>query len=186
MGHQRPLTAVCANGAEFSIEATIARVAIEGQPYYAAIVCDISAQQQAEAERIAIEARAAAAQAVSTASETVQERLLEILESFPGGMLLMTAPDADIEFVNRTMREMLGNAVASHALPVYGRDFRFMRSDGEPLSLHERPGRRVLRRERVQNVHLILQENDGRCLPVVVAARLRNIYQGKVTVIMFV
>src|SRR3954447_7746697 len=43
MGHLRPLTAVRADGAEFPIEATISQITIEGQPYAAAIVRDISA-----------------------------------------------------------------------------------------------------------------------------------------------
>lgn len=49
MGHLRPLAALRADGGEFPIEATIARVAIGGQPYFAAIVRDISARQAAEA-----------------------------------------------------------------------------------------------------------------------------------------
>jgi PAS domain S-box-containing protein len=49
MGHLRPLAALRANGDEFPIEATIARVAIDGRPHYAAIVRDISARQRAEA-----------------------------------------------------------------------------------------------------------------------------------------
>jgi len=48
MGHLRPLAAVRGNGEEFPIEATIARVAIDGRSYYAAIVRDITARQQAE------------------------------------------------------------------------------------------------------------------------------------------
>ena len=49
MGHLRPLRAVRATGEEFPIEATIARVAIDGVPYYAAIVRDITVRQQADA-----------------------------------------------------------------------------------------------------------------------------------------
>ena len=48
MGHLRPLAALRADGEEIPIEATIARVAIEGRPYYAAIVRDITARLQAE------------------------------------------------------------------------------------------------------------------------------------------
>ena len=39
-----------ADGEEFPIEATIARVAIDGRPYYASIVRDITARKRAEAE----------------------------------------------------------------------------------------------------------------------------------------
>ena len=48
MGQLRPLAAMRANGEEFPIEASIARVAIEGRPYYAAVVRDITARQRAE------------------------------------------------------------------------------------------------------------------------------------------
>ena len=46
MGHLRPLAAIRGDGEEFPIEATIARVAIDGRPYYAAIVRDITARQR--------------------------------------------------------------------------------------------------------------------------------------------
>ena len=49
MGHLRPLAALRADGEEFPIEATIARVAIDGHPYYAAIVRDITARRRDEA-----------------------------------------------------------------------------------------------------------------------------------------
>src|SRR4051794_12582936 len=48
MGHLRPLTAVRADGTEFPIEATISQITIDGQPYAAAIVRDISARHASD------------------------------------------------------------------------------------------------------------------------------------------
>jgi PAS domain S-box-containing protein len=49
MGHLRPLAAVRADGEEFPIEASIARVVVDGRLYYVAIVRDITARKRGEA-----------------------------------------------------------------------------------------------------------------------------------------
>jgi PAS domain S-box-containing protein len=48
MGHQRPLAALRADGTEFPIEATISQVTVRGEPFFTAIVRDISERLRAE------------------------------------------------------------------------------------------------------------------------------------------
>jgi PAS domain S-box-containing protein len=171
MGHLRPLTAIRADGEEFPIEATIARVTIDGRPYYAAIVRDITVRQQAEAEHDRSLAREAAMRAESEVAAATRDQLQEILDDLPGGVLLMAAPGARIEFSNLAMNALIaGTDGVSRTLPVYGRDFRFLRADGTPLQHEERPGVRALRGERVHNLQLILQSQDGAGVPVAIHA----------------
>ena len=292
MGHLRPLAALRADGQEFPIEATIARVAIEGQPYYAAIVRDISARhraeaslkrqvdllnlaydaifawewdgpitfwnagaerlygywgteaigrrshdllntrhpmgltdvlsvlerdhvwegelaqirrdgsevlvesrhvlvdgeggrfvleanrdltarKRAEAERTASLERETRARAEAAAAATARDALQEVLDGLPGGVLLMTAPDARVELCNAAMCELIsGEREVGRPLPVYGRDFRFLRADGTPLPADERPALRALQEKRVQNLQLLLRRADGTRLPVAVDAAL--------------
>ena len=171
MGHLHPLTAIRADGEEFPIEATITRVAIDGRPYYATIVRDITARQQAEAEHDRSLAREAAMRAEAEVAAATRDQLQEILDDLPGGVLLMAPPDARIEFANLAMNALIaGTDGVSRTLPVYGRDFRFLRADGTPLPHEERPGVRALRGERVHNLQLILRPQQGAGVPVAVHA----------------
>ena len=171
MGHLRPLTAIRAGGEEFPIEATIARIAIDGQPYYAAIVRDITVRRQAEAEHARSLAREAVTRAEAEAAAATRDHLQEILDDLPGGVLVVTRSDAGIVFANAAMDELIaGTDGPTPAPPVYERDFRFLRADGTSLPAHERPGMRALRGERVQNLQLVLQRSGGTTIPVAVHA----------------
>lgn len=176
MGHVRPLAALRADGEEFPIEATIARVAIQDHAYTAAIIRDITARVQADAERNASLEREAAARAEAASAGVARDALQEILDVLPGGVLLMSPPEAGIEFANLAMSELVfGTRQAIKPTPVYGRDFRFLRFDGTSLPATEGPGMRALRGERVQNLQLVLQQADGNAVPVAVhATRLRR------------
>ncbi len=173
MGYLRPLIAVRADGEEFPIEATIARVAIDGTPYYAAVVRDITARQQAEAEHARSLAREAEVRVEADIAAAARDHLRDILDDLPGGVLLMTAPDARIELASAAMRELIwGVESATSHLPVYGEDFLFARTDGAPLSVEERPGMRALHGERVRNLQLLLERPDGTTVPIAVHATL--------------
>ena len=57
-------------------------------------------------------------------------------------------------------------------LPIYGQDFQFVRVDGAPLLVAERPGVRALRGERVRNLQLMLTRPDETAVPISVDATL--------------
>jgi signal transduction histidine kinase len=188
MGHLRPLSAVRASGVEFPIEATISRVAIDGQPFYAAIVRDITARNQAEAEWVASLEREAAAQAEAEAAVAARDMLQEILDDLPGGVLLALAPDAHIAFANAAMVELVTTRrEPSGTTLIYGQDFRYLRADGTPLPNSERPAVQALRGESVRNVQLLLQRRDGTVVPVAVhAAPLHDGTRSETYVLVFV
>jgi PAS domain S-box-containing protein len=132
---------------------------------------DITARKQAEADRTRSLEREVASRADTAAALAARDALQEILDDLPGGILLMAAPDARIEFANAAMAVLVsGGPGASRLTPIYERDFRLLRVDGTPLPQEERPGMRALRGERVQNVQLVLQRSDGTELPVVMHA----------------
>ena len=171
MGHLRPLMGVRADGEEFPIEATIAQVEIGGEPYYAAIVRDITWRQTAETEHALILKREAAALAGAEAAAARGDHLQVILDDLPGGVLLFADPDARIEFANAAMLDLVfGPGSSRQRLPDYGRDFHFLRSDGTPLGFEERPAVRGLRGERVQNLQLVMEREAAESLPIAVQA----------------
>lgn len=174
--HLRPLAAVRADGEEFPIEATIAHVEIGARRYYAAIVRDITGRQAAEAERALMLQREAAARAEAAVAAAARDQLQVILDDLPGGVLLLTDPDARVEFANAAMRELVfGADHATQGFPTYGRDYHFLRVDGTPLPAGERPAIQGLRGERVHNQQLVMARSGGPPLPVAVhAASLRE------------
>jgi PAS domain S-box-containing protein len=167
MGHLRPLAALRSDGSEFPIEATISRVAIGEKPYYAAIVRDISAREAAEAAREAAVASEAAARAEAVTAAAQRDELHTILEGMPTGVEILAAPDGRIELANSAVLSLVfGEPPVAGVLPVYGRDFAYLRADGTPLPASERPGLRALRGDRVRNQQLTLERADGSRLPI--------------------
>jgi protein-histidine pros-kinase len=157
MGHLRPLAALRADGEEFPIEATISQVAVGGRPYLAAIVRDITARVEAQATAAA------------------RDRLQEILDDLPSGVLLVAAEGSGIEFANAAMTELVTGSPPPAPSLVHGRDFSFLRADGTPLPPEEDPGQRALRGERVANLQVLLARTGGAAIPVAAhAAPLRE------------
>ena len=148
MGHLRPLAALRADGEEFPIEATISQVAVGGRPYLAAIVRDITARVEAQATAAA------------------RDRLQEILDDLPSGVLLVAAPGGRIEFANAAMEGLLAGSRAPADFLVLGRHVAFRRADGAPLPDDEDPGARALRGERVHNLQLLLEQAGRDPIPV--------------------
>jgi PAS domain S-box-containing protein len=176
MGHLRPLAARRADGHEFPIEATISQVSIDGKTFGAAIVRDISARQQAEAERAEILAQEATAHAKAATAAAERDRVRAILNGLPSGVLIHTPPNGAIEFANAACSALIfGEHGSTDRHPVYDRDFRYLRADGLPLPQTEQPSNSALRGERVLSQQLLLQREDGHTLPISAhAAPLRD------------
>jgi PAS domain S-box-containing protein len=174
MGHLRPLVACHRSGAEFPIEATISQVTIDGHAFGAAIVRDISARVAAEAaleqaadEKLAGEARETVARAEAAAMAAERDRLRQLLDGLPSGVLILEAPDGEIQFANSTLRTWLYGHYAQVDAPlIYGRDLVFLRADGLPLPSQDRPGIRALRGEIVRGHQLVLERPGGHRFPI--------------------
>jgi K+-sensing histidine kinase KdpD len=65
---------------------------------------------------------------------------------------------------------IFGPTGARDVLPVYGRDFRFLRVDGTPLTHGRRVGVRALYGDVVGQEHLLLERLDGHVMPVLAHA----------------
>jgi PAS domain S-box-containing protein len=137
---------------------------------------DVTERKRIEAEQAAISARETAARAEADAAAAQRDRLRDILEGMPGGVEILAAPDAKLEFASGGLIELIfGAGLQFGTMPAYGRDFALFRADGTPLAPGERPALRALAGERVHNQQLELQRADGSRLPVVAhAAPLRD------------
>ncbi|HET8523149.1 MAG TPA: ATP-binding protein [Thermomicrobiales bacterium] len=109
-------------------------------------------------------------------AEEQRDQFGVILDHLPAGIWIHLAPDGEVELVNASARKLLlGPDAPAGTMPLYGRDFRFLRSDGTPLPDPERPGMRALRGESAGNRQLILDRWDGHHIPLLVqAAPLRD------------
>src|SRR5690242_18970198 len=88
---------------------------------------DVTPRKQAESERVASSEREAAAQAAAMTAAAARDELQAMLDTLPGGVLLMSAPDAGIAFANAAMRALIfGPSPSDRAAPVYGQDFAFL------------------------------------------------------------
>ena len=159
------------DGSEVLVESRHVLVDGEGGRYVLEANRDITDRKRAEAEYALSLAREHAVRAEADVAAAARDRLRDILDDLPGGVALMTAPDARIELVNSAMREMVwGTEPVQSMLPSYGEDFRFAQLDGTPLAANERPGVRALRGERVRGQQLLLKRTDGVTVPVAVYA----------------
>jgi signal transduction histidine kinase len=109
-------------------------------------------------------------------AEEQRDQFSVILDHLPAGIWIHRAPDGQVEMVNASARNLLlGPDAPADTMPAYGRDFRFLRSDGIPLPEAERPGMRALRGESAGNRQLLLERWDGQRIPLLVqAAPLRH------------
>ena len=141
-------------------------VSHDEQDRYVLEACrDITARKQAEEERLAIMEREAAARAESAAIAEQRDRLQEILDSLPAGVLILEDPGDRIEFSNAAFAALAsGSGATGNAIGE--RDFTLLRSDGSPLPVTASPGRRALRGDRVQNQQLILRRASGADVPI--------------------
>ena len=117
--------------------------------------------------------RAEVAEAETRIREEQRDQLRIILDHLPAGVLIITEPDGLVEQANTTASQMIFGAICVPGmLPVYGRDFRFLRLDGTAISNELRPGVRALRGEVVDHEQLLLERQDGSRVPVLTHAAL--------------
>jgi signal transduction histidine kinase len=103
--------------------------------------------------------------------EAQRDQLRIILDSLPAGVMIVAAPDAQIELTNRSLTDTLfGPASPPGRLPLYNRDLRLLHSDGTPLSHMERPSIRALKGEALRNQQFMVESARGQRIPVLAQA----------------
>jgi K+-sensing histidine kinase KdpD len=109
-------------------------------------------------------------------AERQRDRFRVILDNLPSGVFILAAPAGEIEFANAALIELVfGPGAPAGTLPVYGRDFDFLRADGVPLLPEERPAVRALRGEPGRHLQLLLRRAARQEIPVDVhTATLRD------------
>ena len=113
-------------------------------------------------------------------AEEQRDQLRVILDNLPSGVLIHSLHEG-VELANESaVRMLLGEMSPGGTLPVYGRDYRLLRSDGAPLTTEERPGRRALRGESVRNQQVLVERPDGSRLPVLAQASPLRTADGEV------
>ena len=128
---------------------------------------DATASKRAEAERARVLAQEAAARAEASAAAAERDRLHEILSRLPSGVYIVQSTDRSLTFANSPFRDLIQLPGSSEDIsPRYGVDFSFLRADGTPLPVNERPGLRALQGERVHNQQLLLERSDGSQVPI--------------------
>ncbi|MEJ7838091.1 MAG: ATP-binding protein [Thermomicrobiales bacterium] len=107
-------------------------------------------------------------------AEDERDQLQVILDSFPSGVIIQTAPDGLVELANATALEMTGTP-GEWASDNRQLHFSMLRPDGRTLPKLQWPGMRALGGEIVRNRQLLLSNKNGEDVPVLVqAVPLRN------------
>jgi PAS domain S-box-containing protein len=128
---------------------------------------DATESKRAEEERARVMAQEAAARAEAAAAAAERDRLHEILSRLPSGVYIVQSSDRSLTFANSPFRDLIEMpGTAGDQSPGYGRDFSFLRADGTPLPVNERPGLRAMQGERVYNQQLLLERKDGSLVPI--------------------
>lgn len=101
-------------------------------------------------------------------AEVERDHFRVMLESLPSAAFLVGRDD-QISFVNGAARALIfGDRPADH-LPRYGEDFRWLESDGRPISDPRRPGVQSVRHGSAsRNQQLVLERADGSRVPTFV------------------
>ena len=111
--------------------------------------------------------REAAARAERAALARQRDRLQEMLDSLPAGVMIIEGPGGQIEFSNAAFNALVsGDDPAKEAVLADRRAFALRRADGTPLPANASPGQRALQGDRVQNQQLILRNARGDDVPI--------------------
>lgn len=111
-------------------------------------------------------------------AEEQRDQLNTILNSLPSAVLLLRAPDGNVEMANAAALSMLDRQASSanrDRLPQPGVDYQLRNVDGTELQHDHWPGVRALRGDMVRNKQLTFTFGSNRQLPVLIqAAPLRD------------
>ena len=164
-------SATCARTAQSSGSGSTPRLSVtntECRSPSSARLRDITARIEAEAALR--RARDEAADA-DRRTEEQRDHLRTILDHLPAGVLILRDSNGQVEQANTTALQMIfGPGATQRELPVYGRDFRFLRGDGTPVTHEQRLGMRTLYGEMVGHEHLLLERRDGHTISVLAHA----------------
>lgn len=164
------------DGTVIAVESRLVAVNEPNDRYVLEVHRDVTARKQAEREHLEVIDREARAHASTIAMTEQRDRLQEILDRLPAGVVIAEGPDTRIEFTNAAFVEL----VSGSGMPPQGHDFVLTRADGMPLGSNGHPLRRALAGERLHNVQLALKRADGITIPISVhAAPIRAGNAGK-------
>ncbi len=155
MGQLTSLTALRADGEEFSLEASISQGEVRGQKVFTVILRDITDRNRAE-------------EGVRESARRERERAAELaalLDAVPTPVIIVHDPDSLHMTGNRATDELLrhprGAEVSLSASPdAKPRHFRAFK-DGRELSLEELPAQRAARGVHVRDFEFDLTFDDG-------------------------
>lgn len=120
-------------------------------------------------------------------AEEQRDDLRVILDNLPGGVLIQ-GEAGQLELANAGAIEMIfGTGAPAGALPLVGRDYRLLGSDGSDLLDEDQPVARALAGEPDRSRQLLLEASDGARLPVLVqSATLREGESGTARVVLVI
>jgi protein-histidine pros-kinase len=142
MGALGQVWGIRANGDEFPVEAAISQIEVNGQPFFTAILRDITERKRAEEARIANE-----------------RRLRTITDSLTEGLVIASA-NGDLLYWNKASRTMFGFApddALFRTLPSFIDTFQLSTLDGRVLGITEWPLARVVGGEQLRDLELRLR-----------------------------
>jgi PAS domain S-box-containing protein len=142
MGALGQVWGIRANGDEFPVEAAISQIEVNGQPFFTAILRDITERKRAEEARIANE-----------------RRLRTITDSLTEGLVIASA-NGDLLYWNKASRTMFGFApddALFRTLPSFIDTFQLSTLDGRVLGVTEWPLARVVGGEQLRDLELRLR-----------------------------
>lgn len=158
------------DGTTIAVESRLVAVNEPNDRYVLEVHRDITARKLAGMEHLEVIGREARARASTIAMTEQRDRLQEILDRLPAGVVIAQGPDIRIEFSNAAFAELATGSASPSSEPRYGQNFDLIRADGVPLGSGGNPLRRALTGERLQNLQLNLKRGDGTTVPISVHA----------------